>query len=171
MNLVSSQCDCSGDLSGRRRWGQISYIGTWTISCVIVRVKESVYYYRVWSRSDSLCVLEIEDEDPNVYGEATEAIFYSTLRGWFGTRNQRTMLKAIIATILKPRIYQYTNISTMIRQTYNGCKLQIPLLAAMAPVMKGNKAEPAWPNPAIQPIHPVSSHGGRIRAEWFITMG
>lgn len=57
------------------------------------------------------------------------------------------------------------------RGTYRGCKLCTPSRSAMAPVRKGMNADPACPMPAIQPMHPVSSHGGRIRPEWFMTIG
>jgi hypothetical protein len=49
--------------------------------------------------------------------------------------------------------------------------LLIPALLAIAPVMKGNAADPACPSPAIQPMQPVSSQRGKIRPASFITMG
>ena len=54
---------------------------------------------------------------------------------------------------------------------YSGCKLLIPALLAIAPVRKGNAADPVCPSPAIQPMQPVSSQRGRIRPDSFITMG
>jgi hypothetical protein len=54
---------------------------------------------------------------------------------------------------------------------YNGCRLLIPVLLAIAPVTKGNAADPVCPSPAIQPMQPVSSQRGRIRPASFITMG
>jgi hypothetical protein len=47
----------------------------------------------------------------------------------------------------------------------------MPCLSAIAPVRKGRRALPADPNPAIQPTAPVKIHGGRIRDDWFITIG
>jgi hypothetical protein len=41
-------------------------------------------------------------------------------------------------------------------KTHNGCKLLIPVLDAIAPVKNGKSAEPACPNPAIQPMDPTS---------------
>ena len=74
---------------------------------------------------------------------------------------------------------------------YRGCRLSIPALEAIAPVMKGSTAEPAAPRgprlsqlmactiipgvtqpvPAIQPIDPVKRYPGRIRLAWFIAIG
>lgn len=54
---------------------------------------------------------------------------------------------------------------------YSGCRLLIPVLLAIAPVRKGNAADPVCPSPAIQPMQPVSSQRGRIRPHSFITMG
>lgn len=55
--------------------------------------------------------------------------------------------------------------------TYTGCSEAIPALEAIAPVMNGMHADPAWPTPAIQPIEPVKSERGRILAVWFMTRG
>ena len=96
--------------------------------------------------------------------------FYSIFRGWLGTRSHKKMINPIIATILQ--IWYLSDPFNPGEQlTYRGCRLQIPLLEAMAPVKNGNNAEPVCPNPAIQPIHPVKIHGGRILAEWFMTIG
>jgi hypothetical protein len=57
------------------------------------------------------------------------------------------------------------------RPTYSGCRALIPVFEAMAPVIKGNSALPAWPKPAIHPIDPDKSHRGTIRPAWFMTMG
>lgn len=54
---------------------------------------------------------------------------------------------------------------------YSGCRLLIPVLLAIAPVRKGNAADPVCPSPAIQLMQPVSSQRGRIRLDSFITMG
>ena len=59
----------------------------------------------------------------------------------------------------------------MVKETHNGCRLLMPAFPARAPVRKGSTAEPAWPKPAIQPIDPLRSHGGRVRDVWFMTMG
>ncbi len=55
--------------------------------------------------------------------------------------------------------------------TYTGCNEAIPALEAIAPVINGIQADPAWPTPAIQPIEPVKSERGRILAVWFMTRG
>lgn len=55
--------------------------------------------------------------------------------------------------------------------THNGCKLDIPNLAARTPVMSGSTALPAMPMPAIQPIAPVSSQRGRTFFAWLTTIG
>jgi len=55
--------------------------------------------------------------------------------------------------------------------THSGWRLLIPWRDAMAPVMNGRNALPAWPKPAIQPIEPVKIHRGRTREAWFMTMG
>jgi hypothetical protein len=47
----------------------------------------------------------------------------------------------------------------------------MPCLSEIAPVRKGRRALPAWPNPAIQPMEPVKIHGGRMRDAWFIAIG
>ena len=60
-----------------------------------------------------------------------------------GTSAQRTVMNAIIATNLcmtresgpLNRDYDY--------HTHKGCKERIPVFDAIAPVMKGNSAEPA----------------------------
>jgi hypothetical protein len=57
------------------------------------------------------------------------------------------------------------------RGIYRGCRLLIPALLAIVPAMKGNAADPVCPSPAIQPMQAVSSQRGRIRPDWFMTMG
>ena len=47
----------------------------------------------------------------------------------------------------------------------------IPNRDAKAPVRKGKNADPACPNPAIHPMLPDRSQGGRTFREWFITRG
>ena len=55
--------------------------------------------------------------------------------------------------------------------TYRGYKTLMPTFDASAPVTKGKNADPACPKPAIQPMHPVRSQGGRTCRAWFITSG
>lgn len=57
------------------------------------------------------------------------------------------------------------------RDAHSGCKLLIPNLDEIAPVMNGRTALPAWPKPAIQPMDPVRIHRGRTRPAWFIAIG
>lgn len=58
------------------------------------------------------------------------------------------------------------DIMKAIIETSSGCKITIPDLEAMAPVMNGSKAEPACPHPAIHPIDPVRSQRGSTRPAW-----
>ncbi len=62
-------------------------------------------------------------------------------------------------------------ISTNERNTYRGCKLLIPDLLAIVPVMNGSIADPVCPNPAIQPMQLVSRQRGRTRPASFMTIG
>lgn len=57
------------------------------------------------------------------------------------------------------------------KRTHTGCKTLIPALDAIAPVTNGKNADPACPDPAIQPMQPERSQGGKIRREWLITSG
>jgi len=54
---------------------------------------------------------------------------------------------------------------------YTGWSDAIPAFEATAPVMKGTRADPAWPDPAIQPIAPVRSQRGDTLPQWFIAIG
>ena len=55
--------------------------------------------------------------------------------------------------------------------THKGCNAVIPNRLAIAPVMNGNTADPVCPSPAIQPIEPVSNHGGSSAADCFMKIG
>ena len=46
-----------------------------------------------------------------------------------------------------------------------------PTFDASRPVMNGKSADPACPNPAIHPMHPLRSQGGRTCRAWFMTSG
>ena len=46
-----------------------------------------------------------------------------------------------------------------------------PTAVESVPVMNGNSAAPVNPNPPIQPMDPVRSHGGIRRPDSFIRMG
>jgi hypothetical protein len=67
--------------------------------------------------------------------------------------------------------HQHASHESIKQGIYSGCRLLIPVLLAIAPVRKGNAADPVCPSPAIQPMQPVSSQRGRIRPDSFITMG
>ena len=67
--------------------------------------------------------------------------------------------------------HQHASQDLIKKGNYNGCRLFIPLLLAIAPVRKGNAADPVCPSPAIQLMQPVSSQRGRIRPDSFITIG
>ena len=58
-----------------------------------------------------------------------------------GTSAQRTVMNAIIATNLYAT--RKSGPPNRDHHTHNGCKELIPVLDAIAPVMKGNSAEPA----------------------------
>lgn len=47
----------------------------------------------------------------------------------------------------------------------------MPAALLTAPVINGKMALPAWPNPAIQPMEPVSSQEGMMRVATFIAIG
>jgi hypothetical protein len=66
---------------------------------------------------------------------------------------------------------QHASLELIEQGIYSGCRLLIPVLLAIAPVRNGNAADPVCPSPAIQPMQPVSNQRGRIRPDWFITMG
>ena len=59
----------------------------------------------------------------------------------------------------------------MKKDTYSGCKLTIPNFPEKAPVRNGNKADPANPKLAIQPMDPVSNQGGKSFPVSFIKIG
>ena len=98
----------------------------------------------------------------------------------FGTKAHTPTISAIIETTL-PDVNQqssYTPFSqhphlclNTSKRTHTGCKTLIPALDAIAPVTNGKNADPACPDPAIQPMQPERSQGGKIRREWLITSG
>lgn len=87
----------------------------------------------------------------------------------FGTQAHSPTRSPIIETSLLASVCITRNLIK--RGIHRGCRLLIPALLAIAPVMKGNAADPVCPSPAIQPIQPVSSQRGRTRPDWFITIG
>lgn len=95
-----------------------------------------------------------------------------------GVIQNKKIIKTIIATKLSNKLssiqgnaQQRQKFSTHKKNTHRGCRLFIPCLWAIAPVINGIMALPACPNPAIQPIAPVRIHGGRIRDDWFMAIG
>lgn len=85
---------------------------------------------------------------------------------------QIKIVNTVIAIVLQRKPDSViTPLRRVIIITNIGGKLLMVVLCEIAPVMKGNKALPACPNPAIQPIEPARSHCGRIRAASFIATG
>ena len=87
-----------------------------------------------------------------------------------GTKAHSTTSRPIIASNLL-RYSATLDDDKQSNETYNGCKLHKPTLPAKAPVIKGTMAPPIVPNPAIHPMDPVKSHGGKMREAWFIAIG
>ena len=89
-----------------------------------------------------------------------------------GTKAQITAI-AIMSAITLHMIISMS-VAVEIRRghiTHKGCKDSIPNLDANVPVMNGNSAAPVNPNPPIQPMDPVRSHGGIRRPDSFMRMG
>lgn len=57
------------------------------------------------------------------------------------------------------------------QNTCTGCRVLIPALEAMAPVMNGTAAAPVAASPAMSPMEPVKSQGGNTRPAWFTAIG
>jgi len=55
--------------------------------------------------------------------------------------------------------------------TTTGWSVAIPAFEAIAPAIEGTRADPAWPDPAIQPTAPVRSQRGNTLPQWFIAIG
>lgn len=74
-----------------------------------------------------------------------------------GTSAQSTIMNAIIVTNLyTQRISLTPQRDQKADRAHKGCRALMPDLDAIAPVINGNNADPAWPKPAIHPIEPIA---------------